>query len=279
MSTFGTRVLTEPVSQWFTNKPLTLTPRDVDRSSAVTVAADATKDVKGAWTEIIASTTEATNFVYLSLGNTTSSGNNTGMLLDLAIGGSGSESVVIADIPCGFQAPDGPIFFNFPFFIPAGSRVSVRCAAYIASDTVNVQITTADLPGFVGSNLIETFGATATDSRGTNLPTSNTYVEFVASTSRQYRAIVVVACGGGPNPTISFNGETSVYTLGIGSSGSEVDVMTQSVLTITAEGILQARGTRTNIYAPESPIAAGNRLAVKQSIGRAYRDAIIFGVV
>jgi len=266
------------VSQWLNNKPLTLTPKDVQRSSSFTVTADSTKDVKGAWTEIIASTSEDTNFIYLSLAGTAISGSNTGMLLDVGIGGAGSESVVISNVPCGWQPNIQQMLLNFPLAISAGSRISARCASFIASDTVAVQFTTAVVTGFVGSTLIDTFGAVTTDSRGTNIPGDNTYVQFVASTSVQYRAIVMVPCLGA-STNVAVAAENSTYTLGIGASGSEIDVMTIPIRTETAEQINFAVGTRTSIYAPESPIAAGNRLAVKQSIGRTYRDAIIFGVV
>jgi hypothetical protein len=276
MATFGTRVLTDPVSQWFTNKPLSLLPTDVDRSATVTVTADSTKDVKGAWTEIIASTTTTTNFLNLSLSGTVSSGFNTGMLLDIGIGGSGSEAAVIENIPCGFM---GSMIFQFPIQIKAGSRVSARCAAFIVSDTVSVQATTQSIPNFVAPTSLTTFGAVTTDSRGTNIPGDNAYIEFVASTSEQYRAIVLVPCCGNVNSALSMATENSTYTLGIGASGLESAVMTVPVGTVTNESIVLQVGTRTNIYAPESPIAAGNRLAVKQSVGRAYRDAIIFGVV
>ena len=263
------------VSQWLNNKPLALLPTDVDRSATVTVTADSTKDVKGAFTEVIASTSADTNFIYLSLTGTVTSGQNTGMLLDVAIGGAGSESVVIADIPCGFM---GSMIFQFPLQIKAGSRLSARCAAFIVSDTVSVQATTQSIPNFVAPTSLTTFGAVTTDSRGTNLPSDNAYIEFVASTSEQYRAIVLVPCCGNANSSVNIAAENSTYTLGIGASGSESAVITVPAATASNESMLLQVGTRTNIYAPELPIAAGNRLAVKQSVGRAYRDAIIFGV-
>lgn len=275
MATFGTRVLTDPVSQWFTNKPVAIVPTDIQRSSVVSVAADSTKDVKGAWTEIIASTSQDTNFLYLSLAGTGVSGSNTGILLDIGIGGSGSEVAVIQNIPCGWL---GSMVFDFPFAVSIGSRISARCQAFIASDTVNVQVTTANIPGLAGSNLIETFGAVTTDSRGTNIPGDNTYVQFVSSTSRQYRAIVMIPClGSSTNPSVA--AENSTYTLGIGAAGSEVDVMTFPISTFTSETITPTTGSRSNIYYPQGGVPAGNRIAVKQSVGRTYRDAIIFGVL
>ena len=280
MSTFGTRVLTDPVSQWFINKPLSLVANEFQRVGPISVAADSTKDVKGAWVEIVASTSAAANMMYLTLSDTGQSSLNTGVLLDIGIGSAGSESVVIENIPCGWTGSvnSAITLHQFPIAIPAGTRISARCQAFIASDTVNVRINLASLPDFFAHGSVTTIGAATTDSRGTNLPSNDTYVELIASTSQQYRAIVMIPClGSTTNPAVA--GETSLYTLGIGAAGSEVAVMTMNATSTTGELLFVALDTRNMIYAPANPIPQGIRIAVKQSIGRNYRDVIIYGVV
>lgn len=121
-------------------------------NSAATIGADidpgATAHTKGAYTELIASTTKD-YFGILPMfganGGTASTGMWTG-LCDIAVGASGQEKIIIPNIPCSRSqgtSQNGGIIYgpcgntNFcPVNIPAGSRIAARSqsSSIVSSD-------------------------------------------------------------------------------------------------------------------------------------------------
>jgi hypothetical protein len=96
------------------------------------------------------------------------------MLVDLAYGptGGGNEEIIIPDLNAA-NAPVGATycgskFYWFPVYIPAGVRVSARCQASTASDTVICAIWLDQNPlyPFVGGR-VAVYGRVAASSRGT----------------------------------------------------------------------------------------------------------------
>ena len=88
---------------------------------------------------------------------------------------------------------------------------------------------------------------------------SGTYVEIVASTSRAYRAVVLV-------PNVSSNTVASInvtYTVATGAAGSEVDLGSRIFLYIDAEFMVP--NTSNDSLIPAN-IPAGTRLSVKHNI-------------
>ena len=261
--------------------PVTTFPQQVETSTSagVTVTGDATANTKGAWTELIASN-DATSDWLLVDATQSANGNgvDTSYLLDIGTGASGSETVRIADIFCGYRPPSTggrrvqP--FLFPLRVASGTRIAARAQGAVGSRAGTVTIAT--LSGAARSSMpttLDTIGADTAASRGTNLPTSNTYVQLTASTSRAYQALVVLQAGSGT----SFNAvETSTFTIATGASGSEVDVYSVDLSTTNVEILHTPAFYLSSVYVGDIP--AGTRLAAKQSIGRANRDVIVYGV-
>lgn len=106
----------------------------------------ATANTKGAWAQLTASAPEC-SCLLIGLGKTTP-GNLTSCrhLVDIAIGGAGSEQVIIADL---FTVTHGDIQ-NHPIFlpvkIPAGARVAARSAC--SSNTAGARELDVALVGF-----------------------------------------------------------------------------------------------------------------------------------
>lgn len=71
-------------------------------------------------------------------------------------------------------------------------------------------------------------------------------------------------------------GENSTYTLGIGAAGSEQTLMTRLCGSNSSEIVGHLTSQSLPLFWGDIP--AGSRLAVKQSVGRTYRDVILYGV-
>lgn len=107
-------------------------PTSVDMNYA-SIAALLKTGSKSAWTQVFASTSGDTVYVYLEWAKTSVSATDTHAAIDIGVGGAGSESVVIPDVFVGFtddpnanNGIGGYGCWSGPLAIAAGSRVSVR---------------------------------------------------------------------------------------------------------------------------------------------------------
>lgn len=256
-------------------------PPEVSQSSAVTVTASATPHTVGAWAELIASNAAETQWLSVAAMNTAASATDTSALLDIGIGAAGSEVAVVTSLPVGFANIAPGMHHLLPLRVPRGARVAARMQGIISADTVSVIATTmggAPGQGRSPSSLV-TLGATTASSRGTNMPTSDTYVEITAATSQAFAGLLVAATLSGAG----VSAQASVYTVAVGAAGTEVAIGTATFSCASSEAI--SRAPLGSIAAAQPfagvigrHIPAGVRLACKQSIGQTYRDVILFGV-
>lgn len=270
-----------PVSriQRMRQRPLNLAAVLVDTSGTlvITATASATLHTVGAWVELIAATTADTDRLVVGCSTTAAANADTRTLVDIGVGAVGVETVIIGALPAGFVNNMSTITGNnneytIPVRIPKGTRIAARCQSLITVKTVGITAATALVGGAGVGSVVDTYGADLAGSQGTNMPTTDAYVTLTAATTQPYQALIMIPCGGASN---SFASETSVYTLAIGAAGAEVPLTTTTVNTNASEYIKDfypwsAMVTRN--------IPAGTRIACKQSVGRAYRDVIVFGV-
>ncbi len=186
------------------------------------ISASATTNTKGAWTEIIASSAEDYDCLLFMFAAATS---NVSYLVDVGIGGAGSEVVIAADIHTSI-GNNSAEWFAIPRSIPAGTRISVRCASSTASSQVRVGVTGVK-GGWLhpqGGGDITTYGANAADSGGVSVnagATANTFgvwSELTASTVADAKGIAVRP--GGANNATPTTGQ-GLLQIGVGGSGSE----------------------------------------------------------
>ncbi len=103
----------------------------VSGSRGSDIDAGATANTKGAYTQIVASTSNRIAALILSVGSSLNSAPaDADFLVDIAIGGAGSEVVIIPDILVVSESTT--VFFPhaigpFPVNIPAGTRIAIRC--------------------------------------------------------------------------------------------------------------------------------------------------------
>jgi hypothetical protein len=94
-----------------------------------------TANVKGPWTQLLASSGEVCHGITLMIGSAnTLASTARRKFVDVGIGAAASEIVIIPDLDCGNvnnwgQATSGPVVFTFPIKIPAGTRISARMQA------------------------------------------------------------------------------------------------------------------------------------------------------
>lgn len=109
-------------------------------SGGVSVDPGGSANTKGSWAQIVASTTNPIRALIIGIGNqANSSRTNADFLLDVAFGGSGSETVLVADQHLEASASDdimSPTFIGpIPVNIPAGTRLAARGACSITDAT------------------------------------------------------------------------------------------------------------------------------------------------
>lgn len=237
-------------------------------SGGVTVTASATANTMGSIVELVASTEAecchfnvvVTDTVFLS---------NASFLLDILIGGGGSEEILIEGMVGEIDyATNHEAFFcmAMPLNIPAGSRISARVQTSSATaDTVSVMTnyTVPSAHSHPGYQKCESLGVVKATTNGTLVPSDNgsntksSWVEF-ASTSEGYAGFQLTR-------TVNNNGAMSNYRfltdVGVGSAGNE-EVIAEDIFgrTVSTE--------RLNYDAQFIPveIPAGTRIALRHQV-------------
>lgn len=173
-------------------------------SRGTTITANATAGNDGAYTQLIASTAND----YFGLHVILQQGGTVGTigLVDIAIGGAGSEQVIVPDIPfVTFTANKrgGGFSFWLPIHVPKGSRIAARVhRSAVASQAINICLIghtnpSRYMPYF---HRATTYGTVLASARGTQVDpggTANTLapaspVELVASTTNPITAMFVM---------------------------------------------------------------------------------------
>lgn len=114
---------------------------DTTDTGGVSVDPGGTAHTKGAWSQLVASTPFNVHWATLCLGNQLNSARSLAdWLVDIGVGGAGSEGVIVPNLPIASEASQQvrPTFTTFPVAIPAGSRVVVRaqCSIIDATDRI-----------------------------------------------------------------------------------------------------------------------------------------------
>lgn len=104
--------------------------------------ASGTADAKGSYAQLTASTSHDLAGVMVALDTQNATLNNTAFLVDIAIGASGSEVVIVPNIMvcCGSGWLSPPVTPFIPVNIPAGTRIAARVQSNVASATAGVSL-------------------------------------------------------------------------------------------------------------------------------------------
>lgn len=263
----GRTRLPQQVSDWLNPQPdpwyrqLPGEPKDF---ATTTVTADPSAHTKGAWTELIASTSTAVTALQVIVGGVQQSTVNTATLLDVAVGASGSEIAIAQNIAIGGAVRTAlfdlsGVSFLLPCAIASGARISGRIQSVVTGGkTASVTVRTHDLGSpatvdILGSNTATSQGASFSGASGS-------WTEIVASTSVDYQAIGIVPSMHNAG-VVSFGG---VYTVGVGSASNETPIGFIEVFNWVQEGVASVASGAPPLFTASIP--AGSRLAVRHNI-------------
>lgn len=246
----------------------------------ITITASATTHTVGSWVQLLAdtATTETAGLLLLYIANSSAAATDTGILIDLGTGASGSEVVRVQSLAVSHQQA---IHTAIPVRIPGSTRVAARIQSSVSSRTCSAQIALITAPFMDRLPLsVDVLGTSTATSVGTAMSgASGSWVEITASTANDYQAIVLV-----PSLSDTNSGANAIirYDLGLGLSGSEVAVAstgftysTSPTLTVPLATIQPGVGAVYGGYVP-----SGSRIAVRHNIAAnpGRLDACVIGV-
>jgi len=229
-------------------------------------------DTKGAWVELLASSSADTEWIDIFCYGPAAADNS--FLLDIGVGAAASESVVIANIAFQANSAQGTRI-GIPLTIASGSRISARAQADVSTRTFEVSghISTESSYGTSASNI--TLGADTANSIGVPIDagatpnTKGAWAEVDASTSADIDYFVVLI---GPNDNAVITAEAGfLIDIATGASSSEVVLI----------GDIEYRQNNLEVFfGREAPyfeaIASGTRVAARcQSTESDATDRII----
>ena len=194
-------------------------------STGTTITPSATDNVKGSYTQLIASVPYDLSYVMVSIG----AQSVTNGCCDIAVGASGSEEVIISNLVIPINNGYVTNIYSFPLSIPAGSRVAARAQAVNG----NAGSSRVSLVGFGGA-YSQWEGAAGVDAIGFNTSTSlgtavtpsatanikGSYIQLTAATNRDYIGIFGVQGGGS-----SGFSDWYMMDIAVGASGSELAIV------------------------------------------------------
>lgn len=248
-------------------------------STGVALTAPGSANTKSSYTQLISSTSTHSTGLLVSIVQGPASTANETILVDIAFGAASSEVVMVGNLMSEalFYAGNfAPHVYSYllPIPVPAGTRVAARYQSSRSSAWGTVRVQAQLLgggAGYVGSGMVETWGATTGTSRGTSVDpggTANTkgsYAQLVASSTSDTHGIIVAAGSQNTDAGGTLQNEHNwTLDIAVGSAGSEQIVVADLPL---------ARWWSTTLTPTVFPplpvsIAAGSRVSARLQFSR-----------
>jgi hypothetical protein len=208
-------------------------------SSLLTTVTAGAANALGGWAMLHAGAPFPVSGVVLHLGKAhwAAAASNTQALLNLGIGASGQESVIVSDLAFGGALAFST--FHIPINIPIGARIAVQLRSAVASKstTMGIRLYGGGL-GLEGGHRAITYGAVTASSMGTVItaPTAaNTaegvWVPITTSTTLPIRWLILGLSA--PNTTLATAVE-GLLDIGVGAAGSEREIITDLPFSVSA---------------------------------------------
>lgn len=256
----------------------------VPATSPGTTLTGTTANTKGSYTQLISSLNFDAVLVVVNFHNSFSSGVDSSVLVDIAIGSSGQETIIIPDLLAGWAgaADDSgaPRHYIFPLYIPSGSRIAARISSAIASGTVIAWLQLygglADTEAWWCGSQVVAYGINSGGSKGTSVTPGNSNAEgtwtSIGTTSQDHKVIV-------PGVQMADTAEAgNGMCLDIG-----IDTSSTSILRENYRGACDAseRISQWGVWWPiYQPIASGSVLAARATMNGTAdtMDVALYGV-
>jgi len=234
-------------------------------STGTALSNSGSANTKGSYTQLVASTPyDAQGLLVCLTTNAVAAGQS--YLIDIAIGGAGSEQVIIPNIlvdPSGATGELG-IAAYFPIPIPAGSRIAARQQNSTTTGALRVGVVLM-AGGFFGMPLGGRCSDLGTDTStsggalidpGTSANTKGSYTQLVAATAHDIKLLGLAITD---NKDTSRSSTTWLVDLAIGGAGSE-----QVVIPNLLVSSVSSRNMRPAWIGPfPFSIPSGSRVAVR----------------
>jgi hypothetical protein len=195
-------------------------------TSTTAIPPSATTETKGSYVQLIASTSNITKSMLIQIIANPNTTVCNSYLVDLATGGAGSESVLIANLGAGVngQYSIAQNTWLVPGNIPAGTRLSARSQTNGASCADNPGIKLSLYTGGFGGNGVDTLGALTASSKGTAVTPGNgakgAWATLVASSAHAYKGLFFAI-----DPQGASSGDYTFCAMDIGTGGTPTAVL------------------------------------------------------
>ena len=222
-------------------------------------------NTKGAYTTLVASTPYDSSRLYLELDFSTSQAVRF-LLVDVATGAAGAETVIVANIATAIDADNltGEIV-PLSVDVPAGTRLALRAQSVSGTLTgLAVGLLLEDRALASLANPV-TYGADTANSRGTQIDpgttvnTKGAYTQFTASTATRIDALVICTTTAAQGTAVPSGGMRWRIDVATGGAGAE------TVILPNLQVIANATEDKARPAIVVFPVAipAGTRLAVR----------------
>lgn len=245
---------------WFATGPQN---NFVAQSGFITCTGGATANTKGAWSQIIASTSASINLIIFNASSSIYSTDHS-VMYDIGVGAAGSESVVAQNIAGGNTTYSYIPQLFLPIAIPAGSRIAYRCQGNAASRAGYGYMTFHSMPDYgLSPKSVDTIGEDTSTSRGTIMTgASGTWTQITSSTRKAYQAFCIFPSN---YQAVGVNSDVRL-TLGYGAAGAEVAIG-QITFSQNSSGAISQRAAYADQFPPIGfSLPAGQRLAIRHNI-------------
>jgi hypothetical protein len=168
--------------------------------SGINIAPNASANTKGSWVQVTAATTQECRFIEV-LVFARVSGTRQCASMDIGIGASGQEQIIMADLVASCRDTPGCHRYALPLNIPVGTRIAARSQMSGTTGsgiqtTVNIRTWDGAFGQEEGYAGLDAIGFVAASTRGTTLTPSATaatkgsYVNLTAATARDYHGLI-----------------------------------------------------------------------------------------
>lgn len=247
------------------------------------VTTSGTISVKGTPAQLIAATAFDSYWLTIVASNYALATATSEAALDILVGAA-TEDVLIANLLAGFAggtgaAGTGPKRWDFPLYIPAGTRIAAQCAGARLTTAMGVAIYLSGGNGYPGHRVgskVTTYGM-GTVPNGTAITpgissAEGAYAQITAATAEDNFALV---------PSFQLTGDTTTqiknFFVDIGVGAATEEEVAQSYFYIT--DVNEMMGGPWNSNPVFQDIPSGTRLAMRASTNSGTLDAAYNGCI
>lgn len=222
---------------------------------------------KGAYAQLIASS--AFSYSALTIQMYADGGGGQCYLVDIAVGGAGSEVVIVPNIlfDSSRNIVGNMLNFTLPLNIPAGTRISARCQEVGGTGTRQVQVTIVGRSG--GSNYgpsdigqATNYGAITASTNGVlidpgaTLNTLGAWAQLTASTTSDHYGLMAILGTDQQSSTLVDSGY--VFQIAVGAAAAEIVIGEFSSCTTSSMNRMQV-----NSFEVLAQIPVGTRISMR----------------